>query len=265
MRFCCSASNPSGDPLFVLPVSITFLILKVDILAIGIHPDDVELSTSGTLLRHAAQGRTFGLLDLSRGELGTRGTPEIRAAEAAEAARLLGASFRRTLNIPDGLFTYQPEHIIDIVRIIRECQPDVVLCNALEDRHPDHGRAAKMTADACFYAGLEKIETLDEAGNLQPKWRPKAVYHYIQDKQLTPDFVVDITPWFEAKMKAVLAFRSQFFDPNNTEPNTPISGQDFIDFLEAKALVFGRPIQAKYAEGFCLSRTPGVQDLFDLV
>lgn len=239
--------------------------MKVDILAIGIHPDDVELSASGTLLRHAAQGHTFGLLDLSRGELGTRGTPEIRAAEAEASARLLGAEFRRTLNVPDGLFIYQPEHIVDIVRVIRECQPDIVLCNAPDDRHPDHGRAAKMAADACFYAGLEKIETLNEQGHPLDKWRPRAVYHYIQDKHLTPDFVVDITPWFEQKMAAILTFRSQFFDPEGTAPNTPISGKDFLDFMEAKARVFGRSIQAQYAEGFLLSRVPGVRDLFDLV
>lgn len=238
--------------------------MKVDILAIGIHPDDVELSASGTLLRHAAQGRSFGLLDLSRGELGTRGTPEIRAAEAEASARLLGAAFRRTLNVPDGLFIYHPDHIVDIVRVIRECRPDIVLCNAPDDRHPDHGRAAKMTADACFYAGLEKIETLDEAGQPLPKWRPSAVYHYVQDKQLAPDFVVDITPWFEQKMQAILTFRSQFFDPEGAVPNTPISGKDFLDFMEAKARVFGRSIQAQYAEGFCFSRTPGVRDLFDL-
>lgn len=239
--------------------------MKVDILAIGIHPDDVELSASGTLLRHAAQGHTFGLLDLSRGELGTRGTPEIRAAEAEASARLLGAAFRRTLNVPDGLFIYQPEHIVDIVRVIRECQPDIVLCNAPDDRHPDHGRAAKMAADACFYAGLEKIETLNEQGHPLDKWRPRAVYHYIQDKHLTPDFVVDITPWFEQKMAAILTFRSQFFDPEGTAPDTPISGKDFLDFMEAKARVFGRSIQAQYAEGFLLSRVPGVRDLFDLV
>lgn len=239
--------------------------MKVDILAIGIHPDDVELSASGTLLRHAAEGYTFGLLDLSRGELGTRGTPEIRAAEAEASARLLGAAFRRTLNVPDGLFIYQPEHIVDIVRVIRECQPDIVLCNAPDDRHPDHGRAAKMAADACFYAGLEKIETLNEQGQPLNKWRPRAVYHYIQDKHLTPDFVVDITPWFEQKMAAILTFRSQFFDPEGTAPNTPISGKDFLDFMEAKARVFGRSIQAQYAEGFRLSRVPGVRDLFDLV
>lgn len=238
---------------------------KVDILAIGIHPDDVELSASGTLLRHAAEGKTFGILDLSRGELGTRGTAEIRAEEAAEAARLLGARFRTTLDIPDGLFTYHPDHWLRIVAVIRQCQPEIVLCNALDDRHPDHGRAAKMTTDACFYAGLEKIETLDAQGNPQQKWRPNAVYHYIQDKQLTPDFVVDITPWFEQKMQAILAFRSQFFDPmSEVPPNTPISGKDFLAFMEAKGRVLGRSIQVSYAEGFQVSRIPGVKSLFDL-
>ncbi|MCY7327868.1 MAG: bacillithiol biosynthesis deacetylase BshB1 [Saprospiraceae bacterium] len=238
---------------------------KVDILAIGIHPDDIELSASGTLLRHAAQGKTFGLLDLSQGELGTRGTAAIRAQESMDSARILGAAFRETLDIPDGLFTYMPEQWLKIVRVLRACRPDVVLCNAPDDRHPDHGRAAKMEADACFYAGLEKIQTFDNEGNAQEKWRPKAVYHYVQDRQLTPDFVVDITPWFPKKMEAILAFRSQFFSPDGDTPNTPISGQDFLDFIEAKARVFGRPILAQFAEGFKVDRTPGVNDLFDLV
>lgn len=238
---------------------------KVDILAIGIHPDDVELSAGGTLLRHTAQGKSFAILDLSRGELGTRGTAEIRATEAAESARILGTAFRETLDIPDGLFENKPENWLKIVRALRACQPEIVLCNAPDDRHPDHGRAARMTLDACFYAGLEKIETLDRHGIQQQKWRPKAVYHYIQDKQLDPDFVVDITPFFSQKMEAILAFRSQFYDPANAAPNTPISGKDFLDFMEAKARVFGRPIGAQFAEGFVFSRTPGVRDLFDLV
>ncbi|MDX1913038.1 MAG: bacillithiol biosynthesis deacetylase BshB1 [Saprospiraceae bacterium] len=238
---------------------------KVDILAIGIHPDDVELSASGTLLRHAALGYSFGLLDLSRGELGTRGTPDIRAAEAADSARLLGALFRQTLDIPDGLFEHKPENWLKIVQVLRACRPDLVLCNAPDDRHPDHGRAARMCADACYYAGLEKIETRDEQGRNQLKWRPRAVYHYVQDKHLTPDFVVDITPYFEKKMQAILTFRSQFFDPQGETPNTPISGKDFLDFMEAKARVFGRSIQVQYAEGFILSRIPGVGNLFDLV
>lgn len=238
---------------------------KVDILAIGIHPDDVELSASGTLLHHASLGYTFGILDLSKGELGTRGTPEIRAQEAAVAAQILGASFRVTLDVPDGLFFHHPDYWLPIVQVIRACRPEIVLCNAPDDRHPDHGRAAKMAADACFYAGLGKIKTRDESGNLQEKWRPKAVYHYIQDKQLSPDFVVDITPWFEQKMQAILAFRSQFYDPGDMEaPSTPISGKDFLDFMEAKARVFGRSITAPFAEGFVHSRVPGVKDLFDL-
>jgi N-acetylglucosamine malate deacetylase 1 len=237
---------------------------KVDILAIGIHPDDVELSASGTLLRHAAQGKTFGILDLSRGELGTRGTPEIRAEEAVAAAKMLGAAFRKTMDVADGLFTWHPDNWLPIVQVIRACQPDIVLCNAPDDRHPDHGRAAKLEADACFYAGLAKITTTDENGMAQPAWRPRAVYHYIQDKQLTPDFVVDITPWMEQKMQAILAFKSQFYDPNGDSPNTPISGEDFLHFMYAKNRVFGRSIQATYAEGFICARTPGVADLFDL-
>jgi len=237
---------------------------KVDILAVGSHPDDVELSAAGTLLRHASLGKTFGLLDLTKGELGTRGTPEIRAEEGAASARVLGAAFRETLDLPDGLFTHTPEYWLKIVRVIRACQPDIVLCNAPDDRHPDHGRAAKMTAEACFYAGLEKIETLDENGQSQAKWRPKAVYHYVQDRQLTPDFVIDITEWFPKKMEAILSFRSQFFSPDGEAPNTPISGKDFLDFMDSKARVFGRPIQAHYAEGFMVDRTPGVGNLFDL-
>lgn len=239
--------------------------MKTDILAIGIHPDDVELSASGTLLRHAARGHTFGLLDLSRGELGTRGNPELRTREAMDSARVLGAAFREQLTIPDGLFTYSPENLLAVVRMIRKYQPEIVLCNALDDRHPDHGRSAKLVADACFYAGLPKIETFETAEIPQQKWRPQAIYHYIQDKQLTPDFIVDITPWFEQKMQAILSFRSQFYLPDGPEAeSTPISGKDFLEFMEAKARVFGRPAQVKYAEGFQCARTPAVRDLFDL-
>lgn len=238
---------------------------KINILAIGVHPDDVELCASGTLLRHAAQGKTFGILDLTQGELGTRGTAEVRLQEAAESARILGARFRKTLDIPDGLFTYTPDNWLKIVRVIRACRPEIVLCNAPDDRHPDHGRSAKIEVDACFYAGLEKIETFDDEGNKQEKWRPGAVYHYIQDVQLEADFVVDITPYFQRKMESIMAFRSQFYDPGNDAPNTPISGKDFLEYMAAKMKVYGRSIQAEYAEGFIVSRTPGVKDLFDLV
>ncbi len=238
---------------------------KVDILAIGVHPDDVELCASGTLLHHAALGKTFGILDLSQGELGTRGDAETRLKESAEAAQILGAAFRETLDIPDGLFTYSPENWLKIVRVVRACRPEIVLCNAPDDRHPDHGRSAKLETDACFYAGLEKIETFDNEGNKQQKWRPKAVYHYIQDVPLKPDFVVDITPHFRRKMESILAYRSQFYDPENRVPDTPISGKDFLDYIEARCKVHGRSIQAEYAEGFIFSRTPGVKDLFDLI
>ena len=242
--------------------------MKVDILAIGIHPDDVELSCSGTLLRHLDQGKTVGLLDLSRGEMGTRGTPEIREAEAMAAAELMGASFRTILDLADGFFTYSKENIIKIARVIRWCRPELVLANAPHDRHPDHGRASKLTADACFYSGLSKLEILDDQGNLLERWRPTNLYHYIQDYNLKPDLLVDITPYMDQKMELVQTFASQFFKPDakeyNKELSTPISGKDFMDFLRAKAATYGREAGFSYAEGFVTSRTPGVTDLFAL-
>ncbi len=242
--------------------------MKIDILAIGVHPDDVELSCSGTLLRHIDQGKTVGLLDLTRGELGSRGTAELRDMEAANSAQKMGAAFRRNLGMADGFFQYTQENLLKIIEIIRWCRPEVVLCNAPDDRHPDHGRSAKLTTDACFYAGLLKIETsLD--GNAQQHWRPKAVYHYIQDKDLVPGFVVDITTYFERKVDLILTFRSQFFLPDakeyQHEPATPISGQDFFEFVKAKGRSFGRPIGVEFAEGFIPARTPGVNDFFDLI
>lgn len=239
---------------------------KIDILAIGVHPDDVELSASGALLRHADMGYTFGMLDLSAGEMGTRGDADTRRSEALEAARLLGARFRVQLDIPDALFTHAPEQWLKIVRVIRAAQPQIVLCNAPDDRHPDHGRAARLCSDACFYAGLKKIETRDDAGNPQQSWRPVAVYHYIQDRHLQPDFVIDIGAWFDRKMQAIMAFKSQFYDPEapQDQPQTPISTPDFLRFMEAKARVFGRSIQAEYAEGFIVGRVPGVDNLFHL-
>lgn len=244
------------------------MLQKVDILAIGVHPDDVELSCSGTLLRHIAQGKKVGLLDLTRGELGTRGTAEIRDAEAADAAHMMGAAFRVNAGMDDGFFVYSPENIQKIITVIRACQPSIVLANALDDRHPDHGRAAKLTADACYYSGLSKINTHGSDGQPQAKWRPDAVYHYIQDRNLTPDFVVDITPYFERKMELVMAFRSQFYAPEATEyaqeESTPISGAQFKNFLRAKAATYGRPVGYDLAEGFNVTRTLGVKDLFAL-
>ncbi|MEZ4962672.1 MAG: bacillithiol biosynthesis deacetylase BshB1 [Saprospiraceae bacterium] len=243
--------------------------MKVDILAIGAHPDDVELSSSGTLLRHIAAGKTVGLLDLTRGELGSRGNAELRDAEAQEAAAKMGARFRKNLGMKDGLFQYNEENILKIANFLRWCRPDIVLANTPDDRHPDHGRAAKLTADACFYSGLVKIETFGPKEEKQAPWRPKAIYHYIQDKDLIPAFVVDISPYMDAKMDLVLTFRSQFYQDNTDayakEPSTPISGKDFLDFLKAKARSFGRPLGVEYAEGFIAGRIPGVNNLFDLV
>lgn len=242
--------------------------MKVDILAIGVHPDDVELSCSGTLLRHLAMGKTVGLLDLTRGELGTRGTAEIRDQEAAQAARMMGAAFRKNLRMADGFFAYTRENVLRIIEVIREHQPEIVLANALSDRHPDHGRAAKLTSDACFYSGLVKIETRNEQGELHERWRPKALYHYIQDHNLEPDFVVDITPYIDRKMELVMAFRSQFYNPDDPEfekeLSSPISGKQFKDFLRAKAQSYGREAGFDYAEGFNVARVPGVNNLFDL-
>jgi len=242
--------------------------MKVDILAIGVHPDDVELSSSGTLLRHIELGYTVGLMDLTRGELGTRGSGEIRTAEAASAARKMGAKFRKNLDLPDGFMQYGEENLRKIIAVIRRCQPEIVLANALEDRHPDHGRAAKLVADACFYSGLMKIETLGEDGKVQSRWRPKALYHYIQDRNRKPDFVVDISKYLSRKLELIRCYASQFDDHKpgkySQEAKTPISGADFMAFIEAKGRSFGREAGYEFAEGFEVSRYPGVKDLFDL-
>lgn len=239
--------------------------MKVDILAIGVHPDDVELSSSGTILKHQAQGKTAAILDLTLGELGTRGNAKIRTEEAMNAAKILNLKFREQLDLGDGFFKSDKESMIEIIKIIRYCQPEIVLCNALKDRHPDHARSAKLQADACFFSGLSKIETTFR-GEKQTHWRPKSVYHYLQDEQLIPDFVIDITPFMEQKIESILAYKSQFHNPdyNKEELKTPISGRDFLDFMYAKNQIFGRSIGAKYAEGFQISRIIGVESLFDL-
>jgi bacillithiol biosynthesis deacetylase BshB1 len=239
--------------------------MKVDILAVGVHPDDVELSCSGTLLKHQAEGKKIGLLDLTLGELGTRGNAQIRTEEAMEAAKFLNVSFREQLDLGDGFFQHNEASLREIIKVIRYCQPEIVLCNAISDRHPDHGRAGKLTADACFFSGLAKIQT-EFKGKTQEHWRPKAVYHYIQDHHLHPDFVVDITPFMDQKMESMLKYKSQFFNPeyDKAELETPISGKGFLDFMRAKGRVFGRTINVEYGEGFNISRPLGVKNLFDL-
>lgn len=238
--------------------------MKLDILAIGVHPDDVELSCSGTILKHVALGKTVGILDLTRGELGTRGNAELRTIEAINAAKILGVSIRKQLNLADGFFENNEASLREIIKVIREFQPEIVLCNAVSDRHPDHGRSAKLEADACFYSGLTKIETKNENGQRQAVWRPKAIYHYIQDNFLEPDFVIDITPFMDKKMESIMAYSSQFFDPNSKEPETPISSKNFIDYVKAKSQLFARAINCQYAEGFTTNRYIGVENLFDL-
>ncbi len=237
---------------------------KIDILAIGVHPDDIELSCSGTLLVHLEKGYRAGLLDLTRGELGTRGTAEIRDKEARAAAEALGAAFRHTLDLGDGTFENTPATRLEIIRVIRACRPEIILCNAPRDRHPDHGRAGQLAAEASFYAGLRKIETSDEEGKPQEAWRARAVYHYIQDYNLKPDFLVDITAFMDRKMEIIQLFASQFYRPGAEEPETPISSKEFLDFVRAKAAVYGRAAGYAYAEGFIAARPPGVRDLMGL-
>lgn len=237
--------------------------MKLDVLAFAAHPDDVEISAGGTIAQLVSQGKKVGIVDLTKGELGSRGSGELRLVEANDSAKILGLSARENLHMADGFFAHTEENLMSLIRMVRKYQPEIVLMNSVSDRHPDHGKGSKLASEACFLSGLRRIETTldDEA---QVHWRPKVVYHYIQDYFLEPDFVVDITPFFEKKMEAIKAFSSQFFDPNSDEPATPISGKDFFSFLESRAMQFGRPIGVKYGEGFTVERYVGVEDLFSL-
>lgn len=238
--------------------------MKIDILAIGIHPDDVELSCSGTIAKHIAFGKKVGILDLTQGELGTRGNAELRTKEANDAAIILGVSFRTQLNLKDCFFENNEENQKKIIEIIRKHQPEIILCNAISDRHPDHGRASKLVSDASFYSGLIKIETHSD-NKIQQAWRPKAVYHYIQDQYIHPDFVIDISDFIDIKHKAIMAYSSQFYNPSSNEPETPISSKHFIESVNSKMSILGRDIGVKFAEGFTVNRYPGINSLFDLV
>lgn len=238
--------------------------MKLDILAIAAHPDDVELGCAGTILGHLAKGDKVGILDLTRGELGTRGTPEIRLAEATEAARVLGVQTRENVGIRDGFFRNDETHQLQLVPYIRKYRPEIVLLNATEDRHPDHGRGAVLINDACFLSGLRQIQTFDANGKPQEPWRPKFLYHFIQDRYLKPDFIVDITPYWPQKVEAIRAFRSQFFNPSSQEPTSYISTPDFLDFVRARAEEMGHAIGVKYGEGFTTNRAVGVGNLWAL-
>ena len=238
--------------------------MKVDILAIGAHPDDVELACAGTLAKEIAAGKTVVLLDLTKGELGTRGSAKIRESEAAHAADILGVAARFNLDFADGFFQNDRTHQEKLIAHIRHLQPEMVLCNAVSDRHPDHGRAAALVAESCFLSGLQKVDTTFE-GQKQQHWRPKQLYHYIQWNNVTPDFVVDISTQMELKLKAVKAYSSQFYTPDSTEPETPISTANFLNSIRYRAADLGRLIGVDYAEGFTTSRLVGVNAISDLV
>lgn len=224
--------------------------MKCDILAIGAHPDDVELGCGGTIVKLISEGKTIGIIDLTEGELGTRGTRETRALEAKEAARIMGISFRENLKLKDGFLTNSEAYQLKIVEKIRKYKPEIVLANAIDDRHPDHAKAAKLISDACFLAGLRKIETSDENGNSQEAWRPKQIFHYIQWKNIEPDFVMDITDFLDQKIEACLAYKTQFYNPDSDEPVTPIATKDFLESLTYRAQDLGRLSGVQYAEGF---------------
>jgi len=239
--------------------------MKLDILAIGSHPDDVELGCGATIAKEIANGKTVGILDLTRGELGTRGTAESRDEEAKAAAKILGVAMRANMEFADGFFVNDKHHQIELVRMIRKFRPEIVLCNAIEDRHIDHAKGSKLVSDSCFLSGLFKIETkYKNEEKPQEYWRPKHVYHYIQWKNLEPDFVVDVSGFMEKKMKAVLAYKTQFYDANSKEPETPISSKNFTDSIEYRARDLGRIIGVEYGEGFTVERLVAVNSLYDL-
>ena len=237
--------------------------LKLDILAIAAHPDDVELSCSGTILKHIDSGNSCGILDLTKGELGTRGSAAERVAEAQASASILGLSYRENLGMKDGFVEYSEINLQRIISKIRMTRPEIVLLNAPRDRHPDHGNASKLSRDACYYSGLSKFRTTHQLIAQQP-WRPKCVYYYIQDYTLEPDFVVDVSPFLDRKFESIMAFKTQFFEQGMSGPQTPISGKEFMDYLKARMQQWGRPIGADYAEGFVADRTIGINDLFAL-
>jgi bacillithiol biosynthesis deacetylase BshB1 len=238
--------------------------MKLDILAFAAHPDDVELSCSATLLLHKSLGKKIGIVDLTRGEMGTRGTPELRMQEAEAASKILRLDARENLGFEDCFFTNDKTHRMKVASVIRKYQPEIVLANAVADRHPDHGRAAKLVAESCFLAGLKNTETFLD-GKAQEAWKVKTLYHYIQDRYIKPDVVVDVSEWFDKKMEAVLSFKSQFYNPVSTEPDTPISSKNFLEFLRSRAEETGHAIGVKYGEGFTASRTLGIKNLSDLI
>ena len=240
--------------------------MKLDILVFGAHPDDAELGAGATIAKEVANGKKVGVIDLTRGELGTRGTAEIRDEEASEAAAILGLSIRENLQFADGFFVNDRKHQMAIIQMIRKYRPDIVLCNAVDDRHIDHGRGSKLVSDSCFLSGLVKIDSkMEGESSWQEPWRPKHVYHYIQWKNLEPDFVVDVSGFIDKKMEAIEAYSSQFHDPDSDEPETPISSKNFLESIRYRARDLGRLIGTSHAEGFTVERYVAVDQLNDLI
>ncbi|MET7030368.1 bacillithiol biosynthesis deacetylase BshB1 [Sediminicola luteus] len=240
--------------------------MKLDILVFGAHPDDAELGAGATIAKEVANGKKVGIIDLTRGELGTRGSAEIRDEEAAAAAKILGVTVRENLEYADGFFMNDKKHQMGIIQILRKYRPDIVLCNAIDDRHIDHAKGSSLVSDACFLSGLVKIDTKLEGSDVwQDAWRPKQVYHYIQWKNLKPDFVVDVSGFIDKKTEAILAYGSQFFDPKSDEPETPISSKNFIDSVKYRARDLGRLVGTEYAEGFTAERHVAVDNLDALI
>jgi bacillithiol biosynthesis deacetylase BshB1 len=239
--------------------------MKLDILAIGSHPDDVELGCSGTLISEIQSGKKAGIIDLTQGELGTRGTIETRYQEAADAARIIGLSVRENLKMRDGFFKNDEEHQLQLIKVIRKYQPEIVIGNILEDRHPDHGRAGWLIYDACFLSGLRQIKTYNDNGSEQEKWRPKMLLHYIQDRFYEPDFIVDISHVWEQRLDSIKAYKTQFHNPGVNEPQTYISSPEFMEALSARARLLGKRIGVKYGEGFLSKKNIGLKSLDALV
>ena len=239
--------------------------MKLDILVVATHPDDAELGCGGTIAKHVALGYKVGIIDLTKGELGTRGTELTRQQEATDSAKILGLTIRENLNFRDGFFRNDEAHQLKLIQVIRKYQPEIVLANAIHDRHPDHGKGAEIGFDACFLSGLAKIETMQE-GTSQPAWRPKHLYHYIQSQLIVPDFVVDVSDHWKTKMESIKAYKTQFFDPtiSSSEPETYISKPSFLTFLEGRGQEFGHSIGVEYAEGFTITKRMGIDNLFQL-
>ena len=238
--------------------------MKLDILAFGAHPDDVELGCAGTILKEISLGKTVGIVDLTRGELGTRGSAEIRDQEANAAAKILGVSVRENLEMRDGFFVNDEKHQLEVIKMVRKYRPEIVLCNAIDDRHIDHAKGSKLVSDACFLSGLRKVETTVDGEN-QEAWRPKLVYHYMQWKNIVPDFVVDITGFTDKKIESIIAYRSQFYDANSKEPESPITSKNFFESLNYRSQDLGRLVGVDHAEGFTVERYLAVNSLADLI